>query len=104
MQKSAKVYYQDFLAGTLSFNGEMYNFAYDPVYLTKNNEPISLTLPLTAMTYSSTKLFSFFEGLMPEGWLLDLNAKILKIDQNNSFEMLLKVGKDCVGAVKVIED
>ncbi|MFH1728715.1 MAG: HipA N-terminal domain-containing protein [Pseudomonadota bacterium] len=102
---SAKVYYNDVLAGKLKKENNTYVFIYDVLYLNKNiSEAISLSLPLKAEAYKSAKLFPFFTGLIPEGWLLKLNSKTLKIDPDNHFDMLLEVGKDCIGAVKVIRE
>ena len=51
--------------------------------------------------YFSTDLFPFFENLLPEDWLLELTVSKLKIDKNNKFNLLLHVGGDTVGAVKI---
>jgi serine/threonine-protein kinase HipA len=63
---------------------------------------VSLTLPLTEKPYESEFLFSFFFGLIPEGWLLDITSRTLKIDPENVFDILLATCGDCIGAVKII--
>ena len=50
----------------------------------------------------SRQLFPFFLGLIPEGWLLDLTSRTLKIDPKNPFDILLATGGDCIGAVKIV--
>ena len=70
----------------------------------KDAQPVSLTLPLREEPYESESLFPFFLGLIPEGWLLDITSRILKIDPENSFEILLASGGDCIGAVTVIRE
>ena len=47
-------------------------------------------------------LFSFFDGLIPEGWLLDIAEKSWKIDTRDRMSLLLACCKDCIGAVSVV--
>ncbi len=99
---SAEVYYRDTKAGTLTKTEEGYEFTYDAEYLGDASAgPISLSLPLRGEKYQSPRLFSFFDGLLPEGWLLDLISKTAKIDKNNKFKLLLHTGKDPIGAVSI---
>ena len=58
-------------------------------------------MPLRAEKYDSKELFPFFDGLLPEGWLLDLDCAAAKIDKNDKFRLLLHTGRDPVGAVSV---
>jgi len=99
----AQVYLGDIKAGLLQRTDKGYCFTYDPEYLSDPNaRPVSLTLPLRQETYESKTLFPFFLGLIPEGWLLELTSRTLKIDPDNAFDILLATGRDCVGAVSVI--
>jgi serine/threonine-protein kinase HipA len=77
-----------------------YQFTYDDYY---EGEPVSLTMPLTAKNYSFAKFPSFFEGLLPEGIMLEGLLKIGKIDKNDYFSQLIATGNDLVGAVTVKE-
>lgn len=105
MKRRAKVFYNNLFAGTLEESGNGYIFTYDENYLNqKDATPVSLTLPLRREAYSSKELFSFFEGLIPEGWLFELNSRLLKIDPKDDFGMLLATGMDCIGAVSVIKE
>ena len=62
------VYVEDCYAGTLSETEDGYRFAYDADYLSSENpRAVSLTLPLRDEPYDSSTLFSFFDGLIPEG-------------------------------------
>ncbi len=89
-------------AGTLVEDEEGFHYTYDEEYLVKDNvEPISLTLPLTSSKYSSKVLFPFFDGLIPEGWLLDIAEKNWKLDVRDRMSILLVTCKDCIGAVTV---
>lgn len=102
--KKAKIYMYDKLAGILIEDEYGYHFTYDEIYLSEEKaEPISLTLPLTEKTYQSNTLFPFFDGLIPEGWLLDIAQKNWKLNPQDRMEILLKTGRDCIGAVSVEE-
>lgn len=100
--QTAKVYFKNSLAGHLCQSLEGYEFQYDMAYLSqKTARPISLTLPLKTQPYISDELFPFFDGLLPEGWLLDIALQQLPPEQQNRFNVLLHFCKDCVGAVSV---
>ena len=73
MAKTAKVLYDGVLAALLSETDEGYVLQYDEDYLQQlDSKSISLTLPKRQEPYSSKVLFPFFDGLIPEGWLLDI--------------------------------
>ena len=94
----------DWLAGVLTEDENGFHFQYDQAYLNrKEAEPISLTLPLSEKQYESMVLFPFFDGLIPEGWLLDIAQKNWKLDPRDRMEILLKTCQDCIGAVSVEE-
>ena len=94
----------DHVAGIITEDSEGYHFQYDSDYLNSENpEPISLTLPLTEEIYTDSNLFSFFDGLIPEGWLLDIAQKNWKLNPRDRMETLLKTCHDCIGAVSIQE-
>lgn len=102
---SAFVYLYDRLAGRLTEDETGFTFAYDADFLASDGaEAISLTLPLRAEAYHDTVLFPFFDGLIPEGWLLGIAEKSWKINQRDRMSLLLACCKDCIGAVSVIPD
>ena len=68
--RTADVYVYNNFAGKLSETDEGYSFSYDKTYIKASNHPVSLTLPIREEPYKSKTLFSFFDGLIPEGWLL----------------------------------
>jgi HipA-like protein len=77
-------------------------FTYSPEWLAQPDAvPVSLTLPLCEEPYARRGLHPFFENLLPEGWLLDVTAKKLKISKDDSFGLLLATCRDCVGAVEI---
>lgn len=103
--KKAKIYYKHLLAGNLVENEYGFMFTYDTNYLQyPESRPISLTLPLRTEPYKSDMLFPFFDGLIPEGWLLNIAQEHWKIDPRDRMALLVACCKDCIGAVSVIED
>ena len=102
--RKGKVYIQKKYAGIISENDKGYSFTYDEKYLNSGSAlPVSITLPLQSEPYHSNVLFPFFDGLIPEGWLLDVATHNWKIDSNDRFGLLLLVCRDCIGDVKIME-
>ena len=66
-------------------------------------ETISLTLPLQKEAYRSPVLFPFFDGLIPEGWLLDVALRNTDISVLDRMSLLLLCCKECIGSVSVQE-
>jgi len=92
------------LAGWLTQDDSGYHFEYAKAYLNQPEaRPVSLTLPLQETIYSSNVLFPFFDGLIPEGWLLDIAEKNWKLNPRDRMGLLLACCKDCIGAVSVEE-
>lgn len=103
--KKAKIYFQNILAGVLTEDEQGFTFVYDAHYLQEpQSRPISLTLPLRAESYTSKVLFPFFDGLIPEGWLLSIAQERWKINPHDRMALLLACCRDCIGAVSVIEE
>ena len=93
----------DRLAGTLEEHDRGYAFTYASSYLrTPGAVAISLSLPLQAETYNDKRLFPFFDGLIPEGWLLDIAERTWKLDPHDRMGLLLACCRDCIGAVSVV--
>ena len=100
--RKAYVYVRNIFAGVLSETDEGYSFSYTSEYLSRDNSgAVSLTLPLTEQTYTSKTLFSFFDGIIPEGWLLDAVSRNWKIDPKDRFGILLVACKDSIGNVSI---
>ena len=101
--RKANVYYRDIKAGQLIEDSDGYVFRYDAAYLAWDKAiPISITFPLVDAPYRSSFMFPFFDGLIPEGWLLDLAAKNWKLNPNDRMGLLMTCCKDCIGAIGVI--
>ena len=95
----------DKLAGYLTENEDGYTFLYDQIYLNEtSNKPVSITLPLQEKPYVSRTMFPFFDGLIPEGWLLEIAEKNWKLNARDRMGLLLACCKDCIGAVSIEED
>lgn len=91
------------LAGTLVEDENGYTYQYLQEYLADQAaEPISLTLPLQEKIFKNDVLFPFFDGLIPEGWLLEIAEKNWKLNPRDRMGLLLKTCHDCIGAVSVI--
>jgi serine/threonine-protein kinase HipA len=58
-------------------------------------------MPVTKYPYHDKHLFSFFEGLIPEGWLLDIAKTHYKINPNDRMGLLMACCQNCIGAVSV---
>lgn len=102
MYRSGKVLYKGMAAGTVWQDDEGYGFTYDPAYQQiRGASSVSLTLPLRSEPYHSKTIIPFFDGLIPEGWLLDITVKNWKLDPSDRMELLLTVCKDCIGAVSI---
>ncbi|MFH1296234.1 MAG: HipA N-terminal domain-containing protein [Bacteroidota bacterium] len=98
----AEIKINDQTAGWLTQDENGYHFVYDPVYLESSvSEPVSLTLPIQEASYTSKVLFPFFDGLIPEGWLLDIAVRNWKLNPRYRMGLLLVCCKECIGAVSV---
>jgi serine/threonine-protein kinase HipA len=90
------------LAGWLVQDEQGYHFTYDKIYLQQSQpKPVSLTLPLQEAPFSAKVLFPFFDGLIPEGWLLDIARENWKLNPRDRFGLLLVCCKDCIGNISV---
>ena len=102
--RSGSVFYKDFLAGIITETDEgEFVFQYDLNYVkTHPSEFITFTMPVSVTPYRENRLFPFFDGLIPEGWLLDIAVKNWKINRNDRMGLLLACCQNCIGAVSVI--
>ena len=89
------------LAGILVEDEDGYSFTYDKEYLQSGSKPVSLTLPLKSEPQHSKTMIPFFDGLIPEGWLLDIAEKNWKLNERDRMGLLLVCCRDCIGAVSL---
>lgn len=101
--RQAEIYRKNIFAGLLTEEGGEYRFCYDETYLAgEDAQPVSLTLPLQTETFVSPVLFPFFDGLIPEGWLLDVALRNTDISVLDRMSLLLLCCKECIGSVSVV--
>jgi serine/threonine-protein kinase HipA len=103
--RSAQVLYNGTLAGILTKSGGRYHFAYDKNYLAAaGSSPISLTMPLQQAAYEADLLFPVFANMLSEGANKAMQCRLLKIDENDYFGLLLATaGNDNIGPVTIKE-
>lgn len=102
--RTAYVYVRNTFAGVLKETDSGYSFIYDEEYIGRADATVvSLTLPMQKEEYTSKTLFSFFDGLIPEGWLLNIVTDNWKIDRKDRFGLLLVSCKDPIGNVSIRE-
>lgn len=101
--RQATILYNNILAGILTETDDGYfTYQYDKNYIANYPDSfITFTMPVNETVYKENRLFPFFEGLIPEGWLLDIASKSWKINTNDRMGLLLACCKNCIGAVSV---
>ena len=103
--RRGKVFYKEELAGIIKEDANGVSFVYDKDFLKKENaKPVSLTMPLREEPYTDKVMLPFFDGLIPEGWLLEIAEQNWKINPRDRMGLLLAFCKDTIGAVSVIRD
>ena len=102
--REARIFYKEIEAGKLTETDDgLYEFRYLPEYVkTYPEQFITFTMPVSEKVYTDKRLFAFFEGLIPEGWLLDIAITSWKINTNDRMGLLLACCRNCIGAVSVI--
>ena len=100
--RKAEIKFNENTAGWLTQDENGFHFSYTKAYLESEKPvPVSLTLPLQGNEFNSQVLFPFFDGLIPEGWLLTIAAESWKINKNDRMGLLLACCQNTIGAVSV---
>jgi serine/threonine-protein kinase HipA len=101
--RQAIIKYNNIKAGILTEDDNgAYHFQYDEMYVKKfPKQFISFNMPVSKLEYQSKRLFAFFDGLIPEGWLLNIAVDSWKINKNDRMGLLLVCCKNAIGAVRV---
>jgi len=101
--KSLDVYYKDTLAGHLIREEDgTFHFQYEVDYLASDHPGISISLPKRTNAFVSNRLFAFFDGIIPEGWLLKIATDKLRLNPLlDRFELLESLCHDTIGAVSI---
>lgn len=101
--RKAEVLLNDRPVGLLEELEQGYRFTYHTGHLQDPDAlPVSLSLPLQADPFEDKRLFPFFDGLIPEGWLLDIAESTWKLNPRDRMGLLLACCRDCIGAVGVV--
>ncbi|MFQ8805379.1 MAG: HipA N-terminal domain-containing protein [Alistipes indistinctus] len=102
--RQGAVYMNGCLAGILTeVSPAEYVFRYDDGYFADSKMPaVSLTLPKTQQEYRSAYLFPLFSNILSEGRNRAVQSRLLHIDENDHFGILLATARtDVAGAVTV---
>ena len=101
--KQAGIYIKEVFCGVLWEDEEDYHFQYDAEYLLRKDAvALSPTMPLTAERMDKEMMFPVFDGLIPEGWLLEIATESWKINPRDRMGLLMTCCKDCIGDISVI--
>lgn len=101
--REALVKYGDIDAGVLTETDQgEYVFQYFDSYIKEYpNQFITFQMPVIKQAYRSNRLFPFFDGLIPEGWLLNIASDSWRISKNDRMGLLLACCQNCIGAVSI---
>lgn len=102
--RAANVYMNNILAGKLMENNDgSFTFCYDETYFTNPNySSISPTLPKNQLKHFSETLFPFFFNMLSEGVNKQIQSRKFKIDDEDSFGLLLATAhSDVIGAITI---
>lgn len=103
--KQGLVYKKEKLAGKIWENETGYHFQYAKLYLTNPiYGEISKTLPLREKVYNDENMIPFFDGLIPEGWLLKIAIDNWKLNPRDRMSLLLTLCQDNIGDVSIIKE
>lgn len=97
----------DTRAATLHRRRDAVVFEYEAEYLEGGGGPVATTLPLSwepVVTHAPGALPPFFSGLLPEGRRLSALRSAVKTSADDEFTLLLAVGGDAVGDVRVVPE
>ena len=102
--KQGLVYKKDKLVGLIWEDENGYSFQYDKDYLLNPiYGEVSRTLPLRKEGFTANEMLPFFDGLIPEGWLLQIAVENWKLNPRDRMSLLLTLCKDCIGDISIIQ-
>ena len=104
-EKRGRVFVDETFAGIIEEREGLCIFTYDKTYLSNEGaKPVSLTLPIRREPYIEKTMIPFFDGLIPEGWMLNIITDNWKINPQDRMSLLLFACKDCIGNISVTID
>lgn len=98
-----RIFFKDQFAGFLEEEpGGSTCFTYDDDFLKTNKESIAINLPRAQRVHRyKDGLHPFFDNLVAEGWLAEIQAKTISCNKEDRFKLLMAFGQDCIGAISV---
>ncbi|MCO6496230.1 MAG: HipA N-terminal domain-containing protein [Chitinophagaceae bacterium] len=103
--KQGLVYKKDIIAGTIWEDENGYSFQYNKDYLANPvYGSVSKTLPLRSEAFTDKNMLPFFDGLIPEGWLLEIAVENWKLNPRDRMSLLLTLCKDCIGDIGIVQN
>lgn len=106
-----RVFLGDRAVGTLEFVRALgrFSFTYTDAWVAAlDSFPLCPSLPIERPVDETAEVHSararhFFENLLPEGRALDDAAAIHKVSKSNSFALLQYLGRECIGALRILD-
>lgn len=82
------------------------DFQYDPDWLSWEHAlPVSLSLPLREDRYAGELVIAVFDNLLPDNELVRRRvAERVHADGHDAYNLLAKLGRDCVGALQFLPE
>jgi serine/threonine-protein kinase HipA len=103
--KQGLVYKKDMLAGLVWEDENGYTFQYNKDYLLNPvYGDVSRTLPLRSEPFTDKNMLPFFDGLIPEGWLLQIAIENWKLNPRDRMSLLLTLCQDCIGDIAILKN
>ena len=101
--REAIIKYNGIDAGILTeLDSGEYQFEYNKNYVQNSpNAFVSFNLPVRLLPFISKNFFPFFDGLIPEGWLLNIAMESWKINSSDRMGLLLACCQNAIGAVSI---
>ena len=102
--RQAEIYFKGEKAGMLTQHDDgSFTYRYDDLWVSDQSKPsISLTLPKNRQEHHALHLFPFFYNMLPEGTNKQVACRLLRIDRNDYFSLLMITARyDTIGAVTV---
>lgn len=89
------------IAVVRNFGMNTLTLEYNDIAVAAGNEVrVSVRMPPRAEPYTPRDgVLTFFDGLLPEGWIRDELARARRLDPADTFSMLAEFGEDCAGAL-----
>ena len=77
-------------------------FSYSKDYISMHgSKAISVSLPFTDEPFSPDQTKTFFDGLLPEGFMRKTIAESMHFDESDYLSILYNLGKECLGAIRM---